>query len=181
MRSPGAPPDEAAPDDPPPLGHTVTGAPDTAGPAHAARPRLNPARTVAAVFGVAATLVLVGVGTAALLDSGGPASSSPTSANRITVAPRVPLSDKELGALVGRSPDFGPLTDARRRASCLDGLGYPGSQPVLGAQPVEVNGRAAIVLVLPGDEPGELIALAVATTCSAVSGGLIADTTVTRP
>lgn len=178
MSSGGDHPDTAEPDGRRP-GHTVTGARTT--PAHAARPRPHPVRVIAAGLGLAATLALAGVGTAVLLHSPGPTRSSQTSASHITVAPRVPLSDSEIAALVARSPDFGPLTDERRRASCLDGLGYSGSQPILGAQPVQVDGRPAVVLVLPGERAGQLVALAVAPSCSAVSGGLVADTTVTRP
>ena len=122
-----------------------------------------------------------GIGTAALLRSPGPTRSAVTSAHTITVGPTVPLSGRELAALVDRSPDFGPLADPKRRAACLSGLGYPGSVQVLGAEPLHVDGRPAIVLVLPGERPGDLVALAVAPSCSAVDTGLIADTTVRRP
>lgn len=123
----------------------------------------------------------MGIGTAALLRSPGPTRSAVTSANTITVGPKVPLSARELAALVDRSPDFGPLSDPKRRAACLSALGYPGSMQVLGAQPLTVDGRPAVVLVLPGERPGDLVALAVAPNCSAVDTGLIADTTVRRP
>ncbi|HNM11838.1 MAG TPA: hypothetical protein PKI02_10345 [Mycobacterium sp.] len=121
------------------------------------------------------------MGTAALLRGSGTTPSAPTSANRITVAPKVPLSAAQLAALVNRSPEFGPLADPKRRAACLSALGYPGDQPVLGAAQVQLAGRPAIVLVLPGDRAADLVALAVAPNCSAVSSALIAQTTVTRP
>ena len=46
---------------------------------------------------------------------------------------------------------------------------------------MQLAGRPAIVLVLPGDRATDLVALAVAPNCSAVSSALIAQTTVTRP
>ncbi|HTY28678.1 MAG TPA: hypothetical protein VMD51_11135 [Mycobacterium sp.] len=164
-------------DDP---GHTV--APGPAGGAkHAARPAANTRRLVAAVVGAAALLAAIGIGTAALLRSSGTAPSVRVSANTITVTPTVPLSDRDVVALIGRSPVFGPLADPKRRAACLSALGYPGSLQVLGAEPLHVDGRAAIVLVLPGEHPDEVVAVAVAPNCSAVDTGLIADTTVRRP
>lgn len=132
-------------------------------------------------MGAAAVLAAVGIGTAALLRPSGGTVSSRTSASTITVTPKVPLSGRELAALVGRSPQFGPLSDPKRRAACLSGLGYPGSLQVLGAQPLQIGGRPAVLLVLPGDRPDELVALAVSPNCSAADTGLIADTTVGRP
>ena len=160
--------------------HTVAPGP-SGGAAHAARPPANSRRLVAAVLGAAALLAGVGSGTAALLRSSGTTASVPVSANTITITPTVPLSDRELTALVGRAPDFGALADPKRRAACLSALGYPGSLQVLGAQPLRVDGRAAVLLVLPGEHPDQLVAVAVAPTCSAVDTGLIADTTVRRP
>jgi hypothetical protein len=163
--------------------HTVAPGPAVAGgAAHAARPPAGTRRLVAALVGAAALLAAIGIGTAALLRSApGPTDSAVTSAHTITVGPTVPLSARELAALVDRSPDFGPLHDPKRRAACLSGLGYPGSVQVLGAQQLQVDGRPAVVLVLPGARPGDLVALAVAPSCSAVDTGLIADTTVRRP
>ena len=162
--------------------HTVAPGPVAAGAAaHAARPPANTRRLVAALVGAAALVAAIGIGTAALLRSPGATRSAVTSARTITVAPTVPLSGRELAALVDRSPDFGSLADPTRRAACLSGLGYPGSVQVLGAEPLHVDGRPAVVLVLPGEQPGDLVALAVAPSCSAVDTGLIADTTARRP
>ncbi len=136
---------------------------------------------MAAGVGALAVLAGIGVGTTALLHSSSPTASTLTSASLITVTPTMPLSGRELNALVARSPDFGPLADPKRRAACLSGLGYSGSTQVLGAQQVQVDGRPAIVLVLPGDQPDVLVGVAVATNCSSVDTGLIADTTVRRP
>ena len=77
--------------------------------------------------------------------------------------------------------DFGALAAPGRRGSCLAGLGYPASTRVLGAQPVEVRGRPAILLLLPGDAIRTVIALAVAPSCSSADTGLLVDTTVARP
>lgn len=186
----GADPD-SAPDVPPEVtarittalhnAHTVAAPPRSDTPAHAARPRTHPARLLAACCGLAAVAALIAVGTAALLRGSGTTPSAPISANRITVAPKVPLSAAQLAGLVNRSPEFGPLSDPKRRAACLSALGYPGDQPVLGAAQVQLAGRPAIVLVLPGDRAADLVALAVAPNCSAVSSALIAQTTVTRP
>lgn len=161
--------------------HTVAPGPAAGGAAHAARPPANTRRLVAALAGAAAVLAAIGIGTAALLRSPGTTGSTVTSAHTMTVTPTVPLSGRELAALVDRSPDFGPLADPKRRAACLSALGYPGSVQVLGAQQLQVDGRPAVVLVLPGERPGDLVALAVAPNCSAVDTGLIADTTVRRP
>lgn len=98
----------------------------------------------------------------------------------ITVEPRVPLSDKEVIALVGRDPNFGPLIDPKRRSACLRALGY-GTEQVLGAEQSQIGSQPAVVLVLAGGRPDELIVFAVASSCSAADTGLIATTTVRRP
>jgi len=87
----------------------------------------------------------------------------------------------ELVDLLNRRPDYGPLDDPARRASCLSGLGYPASTQVLGGRPVEINARPGIVLVLPADTPGNLAVFAVALNCSAADTGLLADTQIPRP
>jgi|SRR5436305_2382257 hypothetical protein len=177
----------AAPDVPPEVTARVSAALKSAnegGAAHSARPNLRPARAVAAVAGVGAVLAAIGVGTAALINAPEPAPSSPATAEHITVSTppmTVPLSQAEIVALLGRSPDFGPLDDPARRASCLSGLGYPASTRVLGARPVEINARPGVLLVLPGDTPNNLAVFAVALNCSAADTGLLANTQVPRP
>jgi hypothetical protein len=52
---------------------------------------------------------------------------------------------------------------------------------VLGARPVDIAGHPAVLLLLPGDAPQALAALAVAPTCSSVNTGLSADRIVHRP
>lgn len=149
---------------------------------HSVRPRIRPARVAAAAAGLCAVLAAVGFGTAALLDEPASAPSTPTTAEHITVSPPmvIPLSQTEILALLGRTPEYGPLTDAAHRASCLSGLGYPASTQVLGARPIEINARPGELLVLPGDTPDSLSVFAVASNCSAADTGLLANTQVPR-
>jgi hypothetical protein len=123
--------------------------------------------------GVAAALTAAGLGTAMLVRSGG---SGPATGSSATV----PLSAAEIVGLLTRPPDLGPLGDARRRSSCLSGLGYPAPDSLLGARQVDIGGAPAVVLVLPGDTPDTVAALAVRPTCSSADTGLIADTQIRR-
>lgn len=153
---------------------------------HTVRPGGRPrrGRALAAVAGLAATTLAAGLGTAALIATPTPAPSEPGTAQRITVSRppmQIPLSDPQILALLDREPDYGPLADPQRRASCLGGLGYPGATQVLSAQPIEIAGHAAVLLVLSGRTPGKVTALAVAPTCSSLNTGLLADRVVNRP
>ena len=58
--------------------------------------------------------------------------------------------------------------------------GTPASTQVLGARPVDINARPGVLLVLPGDTPGDLAVFAVALNCSAADTGLLANTQVPR-
>jgi hypothetical protein len=51
---------------------------------------------------------------------------------------------------------------------------------VLGAQPVEINGLPAVLLVLPGDTPDALAVVVVSSNCSLADTGLLTDTVVRR-
>jgi hypothetical protein len=151
--------------------------------AHLARPRLGGARLLAGAVGVGAVLAAVGVGTVALIRAPEPAPSIPATAEHITVSTppmTIPLSQAEILGLLNRGPDYGPLDDPARRASCLSGLGYPASTQVLGARPVDINARPGVLLVLPGDTPNDLAVFAVAPNCSAADTGLLANTQVPR-
>ena len=144
----------------------------------------RPARLAVAAAGLAAVAVAVWLGTRSLITAPASTTSRPTTIEHITVSrppQTIPLSDQQILALVDHEPDFGPLTDPRRRASCLSGLGYPANARVLGARPIDIAGHPAVLLVLPGDAPGDVKALAVAPTCSAANTGLSADRIVTRP
>ncbi|BBZ11412.1 hypothetical protein [Mycobacterium branderi] len=153
-------------------------------PTHAARPGSRPLRVMAAVAGLAAAGVAVALGTAALVSEPAGTPSSPITAEHITVSrppAAIPLSDTQILALLDRPPDYGPLDDPQRRGSCLTGLGYAASVRVLGARPIEITGRPGVLLVLPGDTPDAVTALAVAPACSAADTGLLADRSVPRP
>src|ERR1700722_5276398 len=157
-----------------------------AGAAHTVgRGRLpRSARLAVAVTGLAAVAVAAWLGTRALIVAPVSTTSRPTTIEHITVSrppQTIPLSDQQILALVDHEPDFGPLTDPRRRASCLSGLGYPANARVLGARPIEIAGHPAVLLLLPGDARGAVKAVAVAPTCSAANTGLSADRIVTRP
>jgi hypothetical protein len=156
------------------------------GAAHAIRRGSLPrsARLAVAVTGLAAAAVAAWLGTTALITTPASTPSRPTTIEHITVSrppQSIPLSDQQILGLLDRAPDFGALTDPRHLASCLAGLGYSASTRVLGARPIDITGHPAVLLLLPGDAPDALKALAVAPTCSAVNTGLSADRTVHRP
>jgi hypothetical protein len=132
---------------------------------------------LSAAVGVAAAVAAVVVGSVMLARS---EMSGRTSAQH-PAEPTVPLSDTEILALLNRPQDLGALGDSRRRASCLSGLGYSGSTVVLGGQQVEIQGDRAVLLVLPGDSPNTITALAVRPNCSSADTGLLADTQIPRP
>ncbi|MEE2851276.1 MAG: hypothetical protein VX424_01295 [Actinomycetota bacterium] len=153
-------------------------------PVHSARPHIRPARAIAAAAGLCAVLFAIGVGTVALLHAPEPVPDTPGDVQHITLSTppmEIPLSRNEILGLLDRSPDYGTLDDPGRRASCLTGLGYPASTPILGARPVEINARPGVVLVVPGDSPHVLAVFAVSPNCSAADTGLLANTGVPRP
>ncbi|OMC50971.1 hypothetical protein A5747_23930 [Mycobacterium sp. IS-836] len=178
-----------APDAPPEVVARITAALRAADPrgapaAHSARPRPRPGRIAAGVAGLCAVLAAIGIGTAALINAPTPIPSTAVTAEHITVSTPpmvVPLSQDEILGLLDRRPEYGPLTDPSRRASCLSGLGYPASTQVLGARPIDINARPGVLLVLPGDTPNNLAVFAVALNCSAADTGLLANTQVARP
>jgi hypothetical protein len=181
----------SAPDVPPQVTARISAALRSAGEgrshpgaAHSVRPHIRPVRLAATVAGVGAVLAAIGMGTAALINAPRPAPSTPVTAEHITVSTppmTIPLSQAEILGLLNQSPDYGPLSDPARRASCLSGLGYPGSTQVLGARRIEINARPGVLLVLPGELPGNLAVFAVALNCSAADTGLLANTQVPRP
>jgi hypothetical protein len=148
------------------------------------RPARYSLQAIAAGAGALAALTAVAAGAVALLHSPAPGANGITPARKITVTPvpaAIPLTDAELVGLLDVPADFGPLTDPTRRASCLAGLGYSASSPVLGARQIRMDGQDAVVLLLAGDEPRALTVVAVPAACSATDTELLADTTVRRP
>jgi hypothetical protein len=173
------------PSDPGRPGHHVVAPQRGSSAAHSARPRGVTLRLAGAVAGVAAVATAVGLGTAALFRTpAAPVASTLSTARYITVsAPpaAIPLTGPQIVGLLAEPPDFGALSDRVRLASCLTGLGYPASTSVLGATPVAINSRPAVLLVLAGEHAGTLTALAVAPNCSSADTGFVADTTMARP
>jgi hypothetical protein len=153
-------------------------------PAHSMRrPPLRRLQIVGLVIGLVAVVAAVVVGGLMLVRDPAPTRPWSPTAKSITVSPPprdVPLSDAEVVGLLSRTPDYGPLTDPQRRASCLDGLGYPAAK-VLGARPVDMLGRPAVLLVLPGDIPKTVVALVVEPNCRSAHTGLLANRVVIRP
>lgn len=150
---------------------------------HFARPPGRPLRVAAGIVGLCALTIMIGFGALVLLRAPASMPSEPTTAEHITAsesAAIIPLTPAQILELTNRAPDYGPpgspLNNPQRRASCLSGLGYSASTAVLGAQPVQINARLAVVLVIPADPPDHLVAVAVALSCSAVDTGLLAST-----
>jgi hypothetical protein len=141
-------------------------------------PGLRP-RHVAAGAGVLAIVAAAAVGTTMLLHSGsgGPTTGSPSG----TAPGGLPLSDGQLLALLDQPPDLGALADPQRRVSCLGALGYPRSTSILGARPLDVDGRSGVLMLLPDDVVGRIDAVVVAPNCSAIDTGQLASRVVGHP
>ena len=153
------------------------------GPAHSVRhtPRWQ---LVGLVAGVGAAVVGLIVGGVMLVRDPAPTRSAGPTAESITVsrpASDVPLSDPQIVGLLSQRPDYGPLADPKRRASCLSGLGYSAATTVFGARQVDMRGRPAVLMLLPADTPQTVRALVVEPDCNSAHTGLLANTDVTRP
>lgn len=180
--------DEAsAPEVPPAVVERIGAALRAAGePSHAVeRPRLRGPHVLGLVAGLVAAAAGVIIGTSMLVSQPAPrfSQSGPT-AEHITVSrrpPTVPLTRPQLIGLLSAPHEYGPLSDPPRRAACLQGLGYPAMTPVLGAQPVDMGGRPAVVLLLPAHTATDVVAVVVDATCHAAHSGLLAETIVKRP
>ena len=141
-------------------------------------------RLAALVAGICATVAGAVVGGAMLVHAPAPALSAGPTARSITVsrpATELPLSNPQIIGLLSTGPNYGPLADPDQRTSCLSGLGYSTATTVLGAQPVDMDGRAAVLMVLPADTPRMVLALVVESDCNAAHTGLLANTLVARP
>jgi hypothetical protein len=177
--------EESAPDVPPAVTARVVAALRAQrGPGHSIRPPPRRIRVIGLVIGLAAVAVGVVIGGLMLARDPAPRWQAGPTAESITVSrppPHLPLSDPQLRTLLTRSPEFGPLADPLRRASCIDGLGYSAVTQVLGAQPVDMHGQPAVLMLLPGDTPERMVALVVDANCSSAHTGLLANKVVTRP
>lgn len=150
-------------------------------PAHSARPTPR-WQLIALVAGVCAAVVGAVVGGLMLTHDPTPTWSMGPTAETITrQATELPLSNPQIVGLLSQRPDYGQLADPAQRASCLSALGYSATTAVLGARPVDMDGRPAILIVLPADTPRAVLALVVAPDCNAAHSGLLANTLITRP
>jgi hypothetical protein len=152
---------------------------------HAVRPGIRGMRVAGLIGGLGATVLALVVGVTMLVRAPAPALPTGPTAKYLTV-PRppqrtIPLTDPQLVELLSQRPQYGPLADPARRASCLMGLGYATGVPVLGALPIDIQGRPGVLMLLPGDTPGAVTALAVEPNCNSAHTGLLADTVVARP
>jgi hypothetical protein len=98
---------------------------------------------------------------------------------RSPVTPAFPLPDTQLRAALNLPPELGPLAAPELMRACLAGLGYGPTQDVLGARPLQVAGRPAVLLLLPA-ESAQFRAVVVDATCTAAAPGVLADRTVKR-
>jgi len=148
------------------------------------RPRLRRLQVFGLVVGLVAALAGAVVGISTLSRDPAPRLATGPTARHITVSlptSGIPLPEPQLVGLLSQTPDYGPLSDPQRRTSCLDGLGYSVATRVLGARPLEMNGRPAVLMLLPGGTPEEVVAMVVEPNCSAAHTGLLANAVVTRP
>jgi hypothetical protein len=178
-------PSPSAPGVPPEVTERIVAALRSAQPGHTVeRPRLRRRHVVGLVIGLGA--VLLGAVVGAVMLARGPASSYPRgpTAEQITVtrpAAGFPASDAEIVTLLSQPPDYGPLADPQRRASCLEGLGVSADVSPLGAGRIDMRGRPALMLLLPGAADDEIVVMVVDHQCNAAHTGLLANTTITRP
>ena len=90
----------------------------------------------------------------------------------------------EILALLTRPADLGALADPQRWSACLGGLKRDPATPVLGATPVTVNGRSAVLVVLPTGESGQVdsvTAVVLNAGCGAADTRPLAEKTLHRP
>jgi hypothetical protein len=179
----------SAPDVPPTVTARVGAALRAARPpaAHAvgrSAPRLPRLQVFGLVVGLVAAVAAAVLGGLMLVGDPAPTRTAGPTARSITVSPPsrdIPLSDSQIVGLLSGPPDYGPLADPQRRASCLDGLGYPAATKVLGARPIDVSGRPAVLMLLPSETPNAVVALLVGPNCDSAHTGLLATKVVTRP
>ncbi len=153
-------------------------------PAHTVRPPLRRLHVVVLVVGVAAALLGAIVGALMLGRDSAPAFPVGPTAEQITVArpaSTIPLQDAQLIGLLSQTPDYGPLNDPSRRDDCLGGLGYAPGTAALGGRPLDMHGKPAVLMLLPGETPDAVVAVVVEPGCDAAHTDLLAKDTVTRP
>ncbi len=133
----------------------------------ASAPAAGVARRHAIGAAAAAAALLVGVG--AMVTWWPRAEPAPTT----VAAPESAVTRSDVATLIGRRDD-GPLADPSTLAACLAANDVAADTRVLGSGPVTLDGRNATLLVLPGTEPGALVALAVGPRCGPGSPDTVA-------
>lgn len=174
--------DASAPDVPPEVTERVITA-LRAEPAHTVRRQpLRRAQIIGLVIGLGAVVTAVVVGAVMLARPDAPTFPAGPTAEKLTVerTAAIPLPDAQILDLLSQEPDYGPLADPQRRGSCLGGLGYPPGTTVLGARPLDMHGRPAVLMLLPGDTPDDVVAVVVEPGCNGAHTGLLAKSSVTR-
>jgi hypothetical protein len=141
-------------------------------------------RRAAAVAGALAAVLALGIGLFVLPDGDdtsepGGARAPGTSARHLTArSSAMPLTDAQILALLQRPPDLGPLVDPQH---CLKSLDHGAGARILGAAPVALGTRAAVLLVLPATDPSSVVAVVVAPDCPSAGTGVLARTELARP
>jgi hypothetical protein len=129
----------------------------------------------AAAFGV---VLAVSPGAKQAPDNAAPTTSS-SSAN---AAPPLALKRDELGSAVGevlKAQNYGPLETPDRLAGCLQGGGITSSGNPLGISPINLEGKDAVMAILPaGLGQYRLVVLDPATCGPGKPAGVLADTTI---
>lgn len=140
-------------------------------------------RRAAAVTGALAGALALGIGVLAV--SGGEEAdpgftrAPGTSARHLTARPStMPLTDAQIIQLLAQPPDLGPLRDPQ---PCLNSLDHSAETRILGAAPVTLGTRPAVLLVLPAADPSAVLAVVVAPDCPAAGTGVLARTELARP
>ncbi len=138
------------------------------------RPRWLAATTGAGLAAAAAAGLVMLSGTSSPEPPGnGPDAPLALRGDQLPSAAGTGLATRQLGA----------LADPARQAGCLGHTGEPGGaalagRPVLGGRPVLLDGRPGVLLVLPGERPGQVRLLVVTPDCAAGAGAALARTTV---
>ena len=110
------------------------------------------------------------------------AQPAPTTSSASNAAPPLALKRDELGSAVGdvlKAQNFGPLETPDRLAGCLQGGGITSSGNPLGISPITLDGKDAVMAILPaGLGQYRLVVLDPKTCGPDKPEGVLADTTI---
>ncbi|MFD4671946.1 hypothetical protein ACFWNN_19585 [Lentzea sp. NPDC058450] len=109
----------------------------------------------------------------------GDAAPAPTTNSNVSSAP-LSLQRNELGSAVGevlKAQNYGPLESPDRLAACLQGGGITSTAKPLGISPINLEGKDAVMAILPGGAPGQirLVVLDPKTCGPDAPGGVLAN------